>query len=109
MKPLCSIENRSRTAGCAYAALCVSLFLFVQAACDAEQEEPDIKDVVAKDQIPAIWKPTFVTADEARIDEESSVIGVEIAGQAHCYSLILLNHHEIVNDEVGGKKIAVTW
>ena len=37
------------------------------------------------------------------------VIGVEIDGDARAYSIPYLSGHEIVNDTVAGRKIAVTW
>jgi hypothetical protein len=37
------------------------------------------------------------------------ILGVEIEGDARAYSVPLLSRHEIVNDVVGGKPIAVTW
>jgi hypothetical protein len=40
---------------------------------------------------------------------DEMVIGVEINGDRRAYSVPLLSSHEIVNDVVGGKKVAVTW
>ncbi len=37
------------------------------------------------------------------------VIGVEIGGESRAYPIHILNLHEIVNDRVGGRLIAVTW
>jgi len=91
------------------AAALIYLFSSAGALMFGQEPEPEIQDVIPKDRILAIWSPTFVSAEEAEIEEESPVIGVEINGEAHCYSPLLLNAHEIVNDEVGGKKIAVTW
>ena len=61
------------------------------------------------DAIPAILHPEFVSATKARIGDDSPVIGVSFNGDSHAYSIYLLNGHEIVNDEVGGVKIATTW
>ena len=61
------------------------------------------------DAIPAILHPEFVSAAEARIGDDSPVIGVSFNGDSRAYSIYLLNGHEIVNDEVGGIKIATTW
>lgn len=68
--------------------------------------------LLPKDGIPAIFSPGFVSAEEA--DEEffepdDLVIGVEIEGDARAYGIAHLSSHEIVNDVVGGKPIAVTW
>ena len=61
------------------------------------------------DAIPAILNPEFVSAIKAKIAADSPVIGVSFNGESHAYSIYLLNGHEIVNDEVGGVKIATTW
>jgi len=37
------------------------------------------------------------------------VIGVEIGGEARAYGTAFLSGHEVVNDVVGGRPIAVTW
>ena len=66
---------------------------------------------IPRDAIPAIDEPSFVSAAEA--DElyypDEPVLGVEIGGEAHAYSLWHLDRHEIVNDELGGQAIAATW
>jgi len=63
-----------------------------------------------KDAIPAIDKPVFVPAGQAKfMQDEEPVIGVAIGGVARAYPTWLLNGHEIVNDTIGNRSIAVTW
>ncbi len=71
----------------------------------------EIQTVLPRDAIPAILEPEFLSVSEANklYADSEPIIGVEIEGQAHAYSTVHLNHHEIVNDEVAGNKIAVTW
>ena len=71
----------------------------------------EIKIVLPRDAIPAIFEPTFLTVSQANevYGDDEPIIGVEIDGEAHAYSTIHLNGHEIVNDEIAGRKIAVTW
>jgi len=71
--------------------------------------DDEIVDVLARDQIPAVFAPQFVPADRAMIAASASVIGYAHGGAAHAYALNLLNGHEIVNDVVGKRKIAATW
>lgn len=63
------------------------------------------------DAIPAIDQPEFYTVAEAdgEYAPDELVLGVSIDGESRAYSTNLLDHHEIVNDTVGGRKIAVTW
>ena len=64
-----------------------------------------------RDGIPAILQPRFLSvreADHQMVDDEL-VIGVSINGEYHAYSVPFLSDHEVVNDTVGGRAIAVTW
>lgn len=63
-----------------------------------------------KDAIRAIDRPTFVPADKATfVHPQEPVIGIVVNGEARAYPTWLLNAHEIVNDRMGGRAIAVTW
>ena len=70
-----------------------------------------ILTVLPRDAIPAIDNPEFESVAEANesYDEDELILGVEFNGDARAYSVPLLSSHEIVNDTVGGVKIAVTW
>jgi len=74
-----------------------------------ETDPPKIHTVLPFDQIPAIWNPKFVSAKDADIHADAPVIGVVLGNEAHAYSMILLNHHEIVNDVLNNQPIATTW
>ena len=75
------------------------------------ERELEIITLLPRDGIPAIDNPTFLSAEEAdqEYDSDELVIGVEFDGDARAYSIPLLSSHEIVNDTVGGRAIAVTW
>lgn len=63
-----------------------------------------------RDGIPALTDPDVVSADAASyLRPEDEVIGVAIGGQARAYPIRILNWHEIVNDRLGGRAIAVTY
>ena len=64
-----------------------------------------------KDGIPAIDTPRFVSIREARewIDGEESVFLLEHAGEAKIYPIQILMWHEIVNDEIAGLGVTVTY
>lgn len=62
--------------------------------------------------------PTIITTDDSFISvqgaylelaEEEFVIGLEIEGDARAYPVKLLSLYEIINDQVGGTPVAVTW
>ncbi len=70
-----------------------------------------IVTVLPRDAIPAITNPQFVTQSEAvqwmKADEQ--VIGLSIGNETKAYPINMLSRHEIVNDVVGGKPLAITW
>jgi hypothetical protein len=71
----------------------------------------DIVTLLPPDAIPAIDNPRFYTANEAdfEYEPEELVLGITIEGESKAYSTSYLDNHEIVNDTLGGRAIAVTW
>jgi hypothetical protein len=63
-----------------------------------------------KDGIPAIDEPAFVGAEAADfLDPGDPVFGVVRGGAAKAYPQKILVHHEIVNDELAGTPVSVTY
>ena len=63
-----------------------------------------------KDGIPSIDNPVFATVSDSQFMSDSdTVIGLDINGQAKAYPLFILVWHEIVNDNVGGLPVSVTY
>ena len=81
----------------------------VNAISTTDYSDDRILTVLPYDAIPAILNPEFVSASEAKLAADAPVIGVDFNSESRAYSIHLLNGHEIVNDEVGGVKIATTW
>ena len=71
----------------------------------------DIVTLLEFDAIKAIDNPEFLSPEEVgdTYPPNEKVIGVSIDGDSRAYSVPMLSRHEIVNDTVGGVKIAVTW
>jgi hypothetical protein len=64
----------------------------------------------AKDGIPALTRPPMIPADEADyLRPADRVVGVVFEGRARAYPLRILNYHEVVNDDIGDTRIAVTY
>jgi hypothetical protein len=66
--------------------------------------------VQPKDGIPALTNPDFV--DPAQADylaEDDLILGVSLNGEAKAYPENLGWRHEIINDQVGGRYISVTF
>jgi hypothetical protein len=66
---------------------------------------------VPQDGIPAIDDPVFEPADEVgdRLDDDDPVFGVIHGDEARAYPQSVLVYHEIVNDELDGDPIVVTY
>ena len=69
----------------------------------------DFKQILPRGRLAAINQPKFVPAREAKIRDEAWVLGIVVDGQARAYSLNVLNRHEVVNDRIGDRPIAVVW
>ena len=66
---------------------------------------------VPKDGIPSVDDPSFTDASggDDQLDPGSPVFGVVVDGEARAYPQRILVRHEIVNDAVGERGIAVTY
>jgi hypothetical protein len=64
-----------------------------------------------RDGIPALDEPVFISNEEAAewLAPQEPVIAYENNGDARAYPLQIMTYHEIVNDEVGGDPVTVTF
>ncbi len=64
-----------------------------------------------KDGIPSLTNPQFVSAPQGDkfLMSWDRILGVEYNGVAKAYPIKILNWHEVVNDSIGDKPIAVSW
>ncbi len=62
-----------------------------------------------RDAIVPVYEPSFVSPDEIELWPNELVMGVEINGESHAYPIGLMRIREMVNDEVGGVPILVSW
>lgn len=81
---------------------------------DFEKSNVDFIDILSggppKDGIPAIDSAQFVTMESTDIPLREPVVTIEIEGATpRAYPLRYLTWHEIVNDEIGGVPLAVTY
>jgi hypothetical protein len=71
----------------------------------------DLMSVLSPDSIPSIDEPKFIGSEEAEewLSAEEPVAVLEIEGDARAYPFQIMTWHEIVNDVVGGRPVAVTY
>jgi len=64
----------------------------------------------ARDCIPSIDTPKFLTADAAtHVGDDDLVITLSYKGEYRAYPSHILDHHEIVNDTIGSQAVVVTF
>ncbi len=63
-----------------------------------------------RDGIPAIDHPLFVSPEQdVSLDGRAPVLGLELNGEARAYPVAIMNWHEIVNDQIAGRPVSVTF
>lgn len=89
----------------------ISLPAGPQRVSDSSGREVELITLLGFDSIPAILDPVLVSEREATewMDGDEQVLGLSIDGDSRAYPIKMLSRHEIVNDVVGGKPVAVTW
>lgn len=80
-----------------------------------EKRSIDLDELIdggpGKDGIPSIDSPRFISQNAASrwLNEREPVIALEINGEARAYPIQILIWHEIVNDDIAGKPVLVTF
>jgi hypothetical protein len=73
-------------------------------------ETAELVDVLPRDAIPSIDQPRFISPQETTwLAGREPVVALEIEGDARAYPAQIMTRHEIVNDRVGGRPVAVTY
>lgn len=91
-------------------ALCLTIVASLRAGGAAMAQSEQIVRVLPRDAIPAIDCPTFEAVAKARtFDANEPMIGLVGTSERRAYSTWQLDRHEIVNDTLEGRPVAVTW
>lgn len=61
------------------------------------------------DGIRPVYDPEFVTARESPLQEDELILGITLERESKAYPITVLRHREMVNDELAGIPILVTW
>lgn len=69
----------------------------------------DEREKIPRDAINPIYTPKFVSPGDVLLLDEELVMGIEINGDARAYPVGMMRFREMVNDEVGGVPLLVTW
>ncbi|MCH8207042.1 MAG: DUF3179 domain-containing protein [Chloroflexi bacterium] len=63
----------------------------------------------SRDAIRPIYDPVIARGSDAKLDRDDLVIGVSLGGESRAYPIVTLRTREMVNDELAGVPILVTW
>ncbi|MDP6403418.1 MAG: DUF3179 domain-containing (seleno)protein [SAR202 cluster bacterium] len=73
------------------------------------QNNPEYQQLLTRDAIKPIYTPVITTKEDAQLDADDLVMGVSVDGESRAYPISTMRFKEIVNDELGGRPILVTW
>lgn len=65
--------------------------------------------VAAPERFIPLTRPTYVPVSDAKLADDEWVIGLKVKDDIRCFPIRLMWYHHVVNDEIGGKKLAVTY
>lgn len=75
----------------------------------ADQLYEKFAQLLPFDGIRPVYEPRFSAADQAPYLADELVMGVALEGQAKAYPVSVLRFREMVNDELAGTPILVSW
>lgn len=65
--------------------------------------------LLADDAIRPVYDPQFIPPEDAPLKDDELVMGVALDGEAKAYPISVLRFREMVNDDLAGMHILVTW
>jgi len=81
--------------------------------------EQIVPAMARRDLAPAMHDPSAISLEEVELRNRGQrspylvgddlVVGVVVGGEARAYPLHVLHVHEIINDQLGGLPVAITW
>ena len=74
-----------------------------------DDNEYNIRFLIPFDGIAPVYDPIFVAAADAPLIDDELIIGVAWGGEAKAYPISVLRFREMVNDELAGIPMLVTW
>jgi len=74
-----------------------------------DQKTYNYTPLIPRDGIMPIYEPIFVSATQAPLLDEELVMGLTLSGESKAYPITVLRHREMVNDQLGGIPMLVTW
>jgi hypothetical protein len=79
------------------------------AAVDLNLDKFAFVPLLPRDGIRPVYEPEFVEASDSPLHKDELVMGVAIQEEAKAYPVTVLRFREMVDDELGGLPILVTW
>src|SRR5579885_1295862 len=107
----CRPAPRNRLESCVHAVIAVAALAILGTAASSAGAAPQIiKAALIKQPVRAIEHPKFVTPKDAvEMQTKERVVGVLLGHDAKAYPMRILRWHQVINDTIGGKAVAVTY
>lgn len=74
-----------------------------------DTNEYEFPQLLPFDGIPPVYDPQFASAADAPLLDDELVMGIALDGEAKAYPVTVLRFREMVDDELAGIPIIVTW
>ncbi len=74
-----------------------------------DANEYEFPQLIPFDGIPPVYDPKFASAADASLLDDELVMGISLGGAAKAYPVTVLRFREMVDDELAGIPILVTW
>ena len=98
--PFTEVEDPQRT---------LSIFRELNPSGPKESDAVFFNQLLPQDAIRPIYSPIISAGEDVELETDDLVIGVSIGGDSRAYPIRTLRFREMVNDELGGVPILVTW
>jgi len=74
-----------------------------------DTNEYEFPQLIPFDGIPPVYDPQFANTADAPLLDDELVMGIALDGEARAYPVTVLRFREMVDDELAGIPILVTW
>ncbi len=74
-----------------------------------DTNEYEFPQLIPFDGIPPVYEPLFASAADAPLLDDELVMGIALDGEAKAYPVTVLRFREMVDDDLAGIPILVTW
>jgi len=57
----------------------------------------------------ALTKPSYIPVNKSKLADDEIVIGLKVGNESRAFPVRQMWYHHVVNDEIGGEKLSLTY